>query len=306
MRSRALVSAALAVFLCAGWSSALCSEENSDAPPARGVIVSASGDVAVHSTGERRRAVEGLPLSPGDTLVARQGASCTGFAPDGEFISLTGPSELRLAPPPPGGIAERVSTWIRTQLTQWIGARHRQPLVTRSLPDRWDEEVSVPQPLIPAPGGSVRATGSELRWTGVAGVNAFTVVVASETDDEIERTVRGRGLTLNDLTGGREYVWKVRASAGKWSAESHWRAFRVLTSEEEANLEAALEGLGDLEAGVLLLSTGLHGEAVARFDAALSAGADVRSVRRWRARALADVGLYKEAYEDLIAASDPE
>jgi hypothetical protein len=79
-----------------------------------------------------------------------------------------------------------------------------------------------------------------------------------------------------------------------------------MTADEEGSLEAALEDLGDLEAGVLLISSGLHEEAVARFDVVVSAGAEARSARLWRARAMADVGLYKDAYEDLMAAGGSE
>ncbi len=271
-----------------------------------GVIVAVTGDVTVHSGGASRLAAEGLVLEAGDTLVIQVGGTCTGFTPHGESFSLEGPSELRLATSPNGGVVGRVSSWVRSQLAQWIGARHRQPLVTRSLLRHWDQAVSVPQPLIPAPDGRVRGSGSEFRWAAVPGVDAFTVLLVSETDEETERLVRGQSLRLDDLAPEQEYVWKVKAQAGEWAAESSWRSFRVMTADEEESLEAALEGLGDLEAGVLLLSSGLHEEAVARFDIAVSAGADGRSARLWRARAMADVGLYKDAYEDLMAAGGSE
>lgn len=281
-------------------------EESGSSGSGTGVLVAMTGDVTVHSGGLSRRAGEGFVLEAGDTLVVQVGGTCTGFTPDGESFSLEGPSELRFAVSPEGGVVGHVSNWVKSQLTQWIGAKHRQPLVTRSLLRHWGQEVDVPLPLVPAPDGRVRASGSGFRWAALSGVDAFTIVLVSETDDEMERLVRGQDLTLEDLAPGQEYVWKVRAQAGEWAAESPWRGFRVMASKEEENLKAALEDLGDLEAGVLLLSSGLHEEAIVRFDVAVSAGADGRSARLWRARALADVGLYKDAYKDLMAAGGHE
>lgn len=299
------VAVLMALFVLAPLSAGNAEQPDSSAS-GTGIIVAVTGGVTVHSGGTSRLAAEGRALDAGDTLVVQTGGTCTGFTPDGEPFSLEGPSELRLAISRNGGVVGRVSSWVRSQLAQWIGARHKQPLVTRSLLRRWDQEVNVPQPLVPAPDGRVRGTGSGFRWAAISGVDAFTIVLVSETDEETERLVRGQSLTLDDLTPGQEYVWKVRAQAGEWATESSWRSFRVMTADEEENLDAALEGLGDLEAGALLLSSGLHEEAVARFDVAVSARADGRSARLWRARAMADVGLYKDAYEDLTAAGGSE
>ena len=306
MSARHMVVAVLvALFILAPLSAGNAEQPGSSAS-GTGVIVAVTGGVTVHSGGMSRLATEGLVLEAGDTLVIQVGGTCTGFTPYGESFALEGPSELRLAASPDDGVVGQVSSWVKSQLTQWIGARHRQPLVTRSLLRHWDHEVDVPQPLIPAPDGRVRGSGSEFRWAAVSGVDAFTVLLVSETDEETERLVRGQSLTLDDLAPGQEYVWKVKAQAGEWAAESSWRSFRVMAADEEESLEAALKGLGDLEAGVLLISSGLHEEAVARFDVAVSAGADGRSARLWRARAMADVGLYKDAYEDIMAAGGSE
>ena len=300
-----IVAVMVALFVFAPLSAG-SAEQPDSSESGTGVIVAVTGDVTLHSDSLSQRAAEGLALEAGDTLVIQVGGTCTGFTPDGEAFSLEGPSELRLAISPDGGVVGRVSSWVKSQLTQWIGAGHRQPLVTRSLLRHWDQEVSVPQPLIPAPEGRVRGSGSEFRWAAVSGVDAFTIMLVSETDEETERRVRGQSLTLDDLAPEQEYVWKVKAQAGEWAAASSWRSFSVMTAEEEESLKAALEGLGDLPAGVLLLSSGLHEEAIARFDAAVSAGADGRSARLWRARALAEVGLYKDAYEDHMAAGGSE
>ncbi len=306
MSARHTVVAVLVALFVLAPLSAGNAEQSDSSGSGTGVIVAVTGDVTVHSGGASRLAAEGLVLEAGDTLVIQVGGTCTGFTPYGESFSLEGPSELRLAPSRDGSVVGHVSSWVKSQLTQWIGARHRQPLVTRSLLRHWDQEVNVPQPLVPAPDGRVRGSGSEFRWAAVPGVDAFTILLVSETDEETERLVRGQSLTLDDLTPGQEYVWKVKAQAGEWAAESSWRSFRVMTADEEESLEVALEDLGDLEAGVLLLSSGLHEEAVARFDIAVSAAVDGRSARLWRARAMADVGLYKDAYEDLMAAGGSE
>jgi hypothetical protein len=79
-----------------------------------------------------------------------------------------------------------------------------------------------------------------------------------------------------------------------------------MTPEEETRLDQAIDALGDLEAGVLLLSSGLHEEAIYRFDAAVASPEQTRSARLWRARAFADIGLYKQAYEDMIEARGDE
>ena len=75
-----------------------------------------------------------------------------------------------------------------------------------------------------------------------------------------------------------------------------------MTSEEENSLDVSLKDLPDLEAGVLLLSVGLYREAITRFDAAASSSAYRESSMYWRAQALATIGLYREAYEDLMKA----
>lgn len=306
MSARHTVVAVLVVLFALAPLSAGSAEQPGSSGSGTGVIVAVTGDVTIHSGGLSRDAGEGLVLEAGDTLVIQVGGTCTGFTPDGESFSLEGPSELRFAISPEGGVVGHVSNWVKSQLTQWIGAKHRQPLVTRSLLRHWGQEIDVPLPLVPAPDGRVRASVSAFRWSALSGVDAFTIVLVSETDDEMEKLVRGQELTLDDLAPGQEYVWKIRAQAGEWAAESSWRGFRVMAAEEEESLKAALDGLGDLEAGVLLLSSGLHEEAIMRFDVAVSAGADARSARLWRARALADVGLYKDAYKDLMAAGGHE
>ena len=85
-----------------------------------------------------------------------------------------------------------------------------------------------------------------------------------------------------------------------WPGNASWSTFRVLKADEERELDRAIEGLDDLRAGVLLLSSGLHEEAILRFDAAMSEVPSA-AARQWRARAFSDLGLYKQACEDLQA-----
>jgi hypothetical protein len=268
-----------------------------------GLIVSLSGEVMVHRSDGETAAVEGFALHEGDTVVVKMGGACRGFTPLGECFDLSGPAELALAPAAGETALSAVSSWIRRQITQWVGEAHRQPLTTRSVRD-WEYVLDAPKPLLPAPGGSVRPGDARLRWGSLPGVESYAVTVAPEKGDEIHRTARGHDLLLQDLTPGAEYVWKVGPSAEGLRTESRWRAFRVLTPEEEADLNRALERLDPVDAGVLLLSVGLYGEAILRFDAAVSSEESGRSARLWRARAFADVGLYKEAYEDLLLAQE--
>jgi hypothetical protein len=264
-----------------------------------GLIVSVIGDVDVHRGDEAKSATEGYVLREGDLLVVKPGSTCTGFSPAGESFDLKGPAELEFAGA--GSVVEEVSSWVRLQLAEWIGESRRQPLTTRNVRD-WTIPTEAPAQIIPAPEGRVRPGKSRFFWTTLTGVERYVVTLAPAQGDEQERVARDHSIVVQDLAPGEEYVWKVQPEAEEWEGETRWRGFTVLTAEEEAQLEAALDDLDDLEAGVLLLSAGLHEEAIYRFDAALAAPELARSARLWRAQALADVGLYRQAYEDLVGA----
>jgi len=266
---------------------------------ADGVIVSVIGEVDVHRGEDARSATEGYVLREGDMIVVKPGASCTGFSPVGESFDLKGPAELEFAGA--GSVVEEVSSWVRLQLAEWIGESRRQPLTTRNVRD-WTIPTEAPAQIIPAPEGRVRSGKSRFFWTTLSGIDRYVVTLAPAQGDEQERTARDHSIVVEDLTPGEEYVWKVQPDTEGWEGETRWRGFTVLTVEEEAQLEAALDNLDDLEAGVLLLSAGLHEEAIYRFDAALAAPELARSAKLWRAQALADIGLYRNAYEDLVGA----
>ncbi|MBD3348051.1 MAG: hypothetical protein GF400_02500 [Candidatus Eisenbacteria bacterium] len=265
----------------------------------QGLIVSVSGDVVVRRGDVEDAAHEGYVLKEGDTIVARGGAVCSGFTPVGKAFDLRGPAEMQFAAE--GGVVEGLTSWVRGQLADWIGESRRQPLRTRTVRD-WELPTEAPAQIIPAPDGRVRPDEARLVWSEVPGVDSYVLVVAPATGDEMERVVRENGALLDELAPGEEYVWKVRPRASGWEGGTGWRSFVVMTPEEEEGLEQAIRELGDLEAGVLLLSAGLHEEAIYRFDAAVASPELARSARMWRARAFADVGLYKQAYEDLIEA----
>ena len=300
MRTAVLCVVALAVLLACPLGLRADTSDQEPAPTSAGVVVSVQGDVTVQRSGDAQPVSEGLVLQEGDVVVAHEGSRCTGFTPSGEPFDLPGPGELSLAGAGGDGVLDRVSLWVRRQLTQGIGESRRQPIVTRTLMRDWDVETLTPAPLIPAEGGQVRADGAVFHWGSVPGIESYSVTFVSEDGDEFERVVRNHSLVLDDLTPGREYVWKVRPAVEGWTGQAKWRSFRVMSNEERAELDAALDSMGDLEAGVLLLSAGLHEEAVYRLDAAVASRAQAASARRWRAQTMAEIGLYRQAYEDLM------
>ena len=265
----------------------------------RGLVISIAGDVTVHRSDATVEVSEGFVLEDGDTIIVKSGGRCSGFTPMGEPFSLAGPAQLVLTGSVESGLVGNVASWIQNQLAQWIGESRRQPLTTRAVRG-WDVAVDAPAPLLPAPNASVRPKEAKLLWSTVPGIDSYTVTVAPALGEEEVHIVRGNSMVLDNLSAGEEYVWKVRPSMESWHGEAGWRAFRVLTAEEERQLDSAVEALDDLGAGVLLLSSGLHEEAVYRLDGTVSGGEDADAARLWRAQALAEIGLYRQAYEDLM------
>jgi hypothetical protein len=288
----ALIVAAAVVLLAASLS-----------PAAEGLIVSVAGEVQVHRGDAEAAAREGYVLREGDMLVVMPGATCTGFSPVGESFDLKGPAELEFAGS--GGVVKEVSSWVRLQLAEWIGESRRQPLTTRNVRD-WSIPTDAPAQIIPAPEGRVRPGKSRFFWSTLTGVERYVLTLAPAMGDEQERVARDHSTVVEDLRPGEEYVWKVRPEVEGWEGDTRWRGFTVLTADEERELDHAIDELDDLEAGVLLLSAGLHEEAIYRFDAALTVPELSRSARLWRAQALADLGLYRQAYEDLVSARGQE
>jgi len=297
MKSDALLSVG-AVLACAGLLlGAWMARAASDRPV--GLIIAVEGGVAIAHGAELKDAVEGLVLEPGDTLVVKIGGRCSGFGVDGQSFDVKGPAELVMSLPSPEGRVDKVFAFISRQLSQWSGASRSRSLVARSARD-WELVSSVPSPVIPANDGTVRGGEARFVWTTVQGIDRYVMTIAPEDGDEIKQTIRGHMFNRDDLKPGTRYVWKVQAQDGGSPAGSQWNSFYVLTAEEEKQIDDSLAGLGDLEAGVLLLSLGLTREAINHFDAAVASDPDNRSALRWRAEALAAVGLYKDAYEELV------
>lgn len=280
------------------WLAAPAGASN-EAPAPSGIVVSVVGEVAVERSNNQKIATEGFVLMGGDTIIVKIGARCSGFTPHGENFTLEGPSEYRISSGADDGFLDSVASWIQTQLTDWAGESRRRPLTTRGVRD-WVTKGEAPALILPASGGAIRPNRSEFCWSTVPGVDRYVVTVAPALGDEITRMVRGNTATLDELEPGGEYVWRVAPDIEGWAGHGGWREFQVLELEAEARLDAAIVGMNDLEAGVLLLSMGIHDEAICRFDAAAASSENARSARLWRAQALADCGLYREAYEDLI------
>jgi len=264
-----------------------------------GLVVSVEGSVSVANGGKVREAVEGLVLEPGDTVIVKIGATCSGFGLDGESFDIKGPAELVMIKPEPEGTVDKVRAFIARQLSQWSGASRGRSLVARGVRD-WELVSAVPAPVLPANDGAVRGGDIRFVWSTVQGVDRYVLTIAPENGEEDRQTIRGHMFIRDDLAPGTHYVWKVRTQDPASQAVSQWHSFYVMTADEEKQVDESLAGLADLEAGVLLLSLGLTGEAINRFDAAVAADPGSRSALRWRAEALADVGLYKDAYTDLV------
>jgi hypothetical protein len=172
-------------------------------------------------------------------------------------------------------------------------------MITRSAKD-WDLESEIAAPILPVNGEKVRVSRSEFYWHQVPGIMSYRVTLVDEKDKESIHTVRENRLFVSDLNPGGEYSWKVEPVIEGWSPVAEWRSFKVLTVGEEKMLDDSVEGLSDIQAGVLLIVSGLYGEAIERFDLAIESGESSRSAIIWRARALAAAGLYSDAYENLM------
>lgn len=279
------------------------SQPLADDAPGAGVVVAAQGEVSVRRQQGAQPATAGFALQPGDSLVIKQGARCRGFSPVGEPFDRVGPALVVFARASEENFRSRVSRWVAQQLAQWAGQSRNRPLITRSVRD-WQTAASVAAPIIPAADGCVRSSRPFLCWKTHAGIQEYTVTIASEDGAESSSTVRGHEFSPSDLVPGRKYAWRVEAEVGGGRIASAWRDFRVLAPEEEELLDSSLQDLSDLMAGILLLAMGLHDEAIGRLDAAVATADQPTAALRWRAQALAAIGLHDEAYTDILRALD--
>jgi hypothetical protein len=264
-----------------------------------GLVVVSTGDVSIRRPGGPRAASPGVVLRDGDTLVVASGASCRGFDPSGRPFDLPGPAETVFGGTGTGGTLGSVRSWIARQLAEWAGSTRDRPLLTRSARS-WEVMTPAPAPVLPANNGAARPGKVRLVWSAIPGVERYETTWTAAEGTETAHTVTGTSLVVDGLLPGGEYLWRVRPAVEGWPGNAAWSTFRILKVEEERELDRAVEGLDDLRAGVLLLSSGLHEEAILRFDAAMSEVPN-GAARLWRARVFSDLGLYKQACEDLQA-----
>jgi hypothetical protein len=263
-----------------------------------GMVCALAGDVLVTRSSGQVVPTEGFVLQEGDTLWAKAGGICRGFTPEGESFSLDGPAQLVFAAARAGGGGPGITGWVSQVLSQWVGESRRRPLTTRSVRS-WEESQDACTPIAPASDGKVRSKNAIFYWTTIPGVDSYLLTIAPARGAEETHMVRGYSYTQSALEPGGEYVWRIAPVIQGADLQGRWRAFRVLTADEERSMEAAIRGKTDLEAGVLLLCSGLHAEAVDRFDAAVG-GDDRRSALRWRAEAFSAMGQYGSAYSDIL------
>jgi hypothetical protein len=269
----------------------------------KGLIVSVSSGAKVSGRWQRADAYEGFALATGDSLTLEAGASVSGFKPTGEPFQVEGPVTLTFVDADPQ-FRNRIHDWTSRQISTWSGLGEIDPFGTPAR-HAWEAASVEASPMVPVDGGSVRPERSRFWWKKIAGVEKYEIEVTWQDGKKTRRirkkVKRANRLVLEDLESGREYEWIVRTKEGK-RTESHPNKFRVLTGDEKTILDEITYGLPDVMAGVLVLSAGLHEEAIQYFDAALVTDPQRRSALVWRSRAFAAVGRYEEAYRDLIDA----
>lgn len=268
-----------------------------------GLIVSVRGEVRVTGRWQEADAHEGLAVTIGDSLTLGAGASVMGFRPTGGPFTAQGPATLTFVDTNPE-FRNRIHDWTSRQIASWSGLNDIDPFGTPAR-HNWEAASVEAAPMVPVDGGGVRPERSRFWWKKIAGVEKYEIEVRWQDGKKtrrIRKTVkRTNRLTLEGLEPGREYEWIVRTKEGK-KIESHANKFRVLTVEEKIILDQITYGLPDVMAGVLVLTAGLHEEAIQYFDVALATDPQRRSALVWRSRAFAAAGRYEEAYRDLIDA----
>jgi hypothetical protein len=276
-----------------------------------GTITGLEGEIVI-CRGDRgpSRAELGFQIFYGDTVVAAMGARCSGVTPEGEDFQLAGPGKLILkAIRPERGLIlaellDKVGAPLIDQLIDYIGDEVIKPLVTRGGLDtaNWKYESEICAPLVPAPAGTVRATRPRFIWTPVRGVKEYELVVRSGDGKEIRVIVIGIETVLEGLADGTSYDWRALPFSARNCGDPGWHPFRVMTLDQERELDAYLNRLPCLEAGWLLYQTGLYAEALDKLDTAAQNSETRRSALSWRALTLAAMGLHREAFCDYLAA----
>jgi hypothetical protein len=268
-----------------------------------GLIVLVSGEVRVHGRWQAANAWEGFAIAPGDSLSLGAGARVMGFNPSGEPFDYEGPGSYTFTGADPQ-FRNRIYDYTRQQISSWPGLGELDPFGTPSRYD-WEAVATEATPMIPADGGVVRPNQSRFWWQAIEGIQKYEVEISWEDGNKTRRkryTVRDANrLFADDLEPGRSYTWLVRTRDGK-KLESASHQCRVLTHDETSTLKDITYGLPEVMAGALMLTAGLHEEAIQYFDAALAVSQYRRSALVWRSRAFGTVGRYEAAYRDLLDA----
>lgn len=263
-----------------------------------GLILSLKGDVTLcRPNTEPRNIIEGYPLVQGDTLKTAGDAFCNGYTPDGEEFEM-GSNEIYICSKQKSDSGNILITFLNRQIDDWMHKSRLQSLITRSVRD-WDYRNRSIRLLIPAGRGKVRNHGSDFIWAKVESVDLYELTISDKNGKEMQRIVRGTVTSIDELEPG-EYTWMVSLKKDGWKVSSSPRAFTVMSKAEEKKLDDLVKDMTDLKAGVLLYISGLHLEAVSRFDSAANVDKIHNSALRWRAKAMSEIGLYREAYNDLL------
>jgi hypothetical protein len=292
---------ALLILVCVT-AAAFAAEPEGEVSVCAGLVVSTEGDVTVVRNGAALPATEGFVLAGDDVVVVRGEGTCAGFTVAGGTFELKGPAELRLSGFAERGVLGRTADWISAQSAKLMRGGSRKLLITRAIPEDREVLASAPGPLLPAPDGQVRPSEPEFYWTTVPEIETYLVTFLSAAGEETTELVEGHHVRFDAAVPGGAYAWRIEPSVTGALWQSEWRSFRVMTEEDEQKLDLALSELDDLECGVLLMAVGLHAEAVDRFDTVITSGRRSHSAHVWRAKALAELGLYRNAYEDLLEA----
>ncbi len=264
----------------------------------QGIVASVDGEVFIHGIDGRYVAEIQSAVRTGDTIVAKIGSYCSGITPNGSHFELKGPGRIVFTKPTEKSSIDKVKEFILLQISQLTGKRRRLAAISRGTID-FDYAGEPSAPIVPADGGRVRASSQSFFWRTIRGIDSYVVTIETTDGDAITYTVRGHSMTRDDLEPGKEYCWRVVPAVKELRASASLHSFTVMQPDEEKMLDASLAELPDLEGGVLLLSAGLHGEAILRFNSVINNGTNARSAIQWKSRAMAAMGLYQEAYENL-------
>jgi len=295
-----LQSAVLWTLLCCLFLAPATGECQSP-PVRRGVITNLKGTVTVRRGSDAREASLGFVLLPGDTIFAEQNASCSGISPLGNRFELgpTADSGTLSFPLSESTSRGHMAPWIVERMAAWEGDSDISLSPVRSGDASWKYETEVGKPIVPAAGGSVRPGRSLFAWSVDEGIESYDVTISRDQGKAVHLTVKDHTMVKDDLEPGGTYYWRVTPKVEGWQRIPQWVPFTVMTDKTDKELDASIADMPDLEAGFVLLSLGLHGEAIQRFDAAASIASTQKAALTWRAKALAGMGLYEEAYNDL-------